>query len=263
MGRVKGHAIFMATADPELVALGRFPDANAYPKIVTVLDLSPVSDRIKVVEKWMSRFRPALLKARQGLMTPLHRVIYDAESANLLLLSEHVEDARFGQHLAEQNLELEEAFGLGYLVCKQVQRLHENGLAHNNVCAEALLLKGIKDSRRVHPAMVGIVEPTESEADMRKDARKLAELLMTWVSEPAIGGAPPAMSARLTIIASDLQEIASEEALDSSVATVIELCEDALSGLDFNFGVLRENGGNLNAYALLLVSHSLYGRLWI
>lgn len=262
LGRIKGHAIFMAAPDPELVVAGRFPDTNTYPKIVTALDLYDVPDRASIVDAWMMRYQPALRKARQGLMTSLFRVIYDAESALLLLLSEHVEDARFGQHLAEQVLELPEAFGLGYLVCQQVKGLHENGLAHNNVCPEALLLKGMRDSRRVHPAMVGIVAPTESVDDMRRDVCKLAGLLGSWISKVAISGADPTVQARLEVIVGDLDRIATDFSASRSVAQVIELCEDGLCALDFNFGVLRENGGDLQAYALLLISHSLYGRLW-
>ena len=262
LGRVKGHAIFLAAPDPELLALGRFPDVNVYAKIVTAVDLSGREDRVQIVEKWMTKFQPALRTARQGLMTPLHRVVYDAESGLLLLLSEHVDDARFGQHLTEHVLEPQEAFGLGYLVASQVGRLHATGLAHNNVCPEALLLKGNRSTRRVHPAMVGIVAPSESESDMQNDARKLAGLLLDWVDEAAISESDPATRARLEVIHSDLAALADLTTGDHRVAEVVELCEDGLSALDFNFGVLRENGGDLGAYALLLVSHSLYGRLW-
>lgn len=262
LGRVKGHAIFSAAPDPELVALGRFPDANVYPKIVTALDLSGEADRDAIVEKWMTKFKPALLKARQGLMTPLHRVVHNAEHSILLLLSEHVEDARFGQHLSKHVLEPQEAFGLGYLVSNQVARLHATGLAHNNVCPEALLLKGSRRARRVHPAMVGIVAPSENEEDMHVDARKLAGLLLEWIDDAAISEADPMTRARLEVIHADLASIAENPDGKPRVEAIVELCQDGLSALDFNFGVLRENGGDLDAYALLLVGHSLYSRLW-
>ncbi|MCP4445558.1 MAG: protein kinase [Myxococcales bacterium] len=262
LGRVKGHAIFSAAPDPELIALGRFPDANIYPKIVTVLDLAGDVNSTKIVERWMTKFQPALRRARQGLMTPLHRVIYDAESSVLLLLTEHVEDARFGQDLSEHTLEPREAFGLGYLVAKQVARLHATGLAHNNVCPEALLLKGNRSTRRVHPAMVGIVAPSESTSDMHVDARNLAGLLLEWIDDAAISEAEPMTRARLEVIHADLAAIANNVDCEHTVSEVVERCEDGLSALDFNFGVLRENGGDIAAYALLVVGHSLYGRLW-
>jgi hypothetical protein len=47
-----------------------------------------------------------------------------------------------------------------------------------------------------------------------------------------------------------------------AIADFLDAVADGLSAIDFNFGVLRENDGDLNAYALLLVSHALYGRLW-
>ncbi len=260
LGRVKGHAIFLAAPDPELVARGRFPDASVYPKIVTVLDLSTHVDRAKTVERWMTVYQPALRTARRGLMTLLHRVLYDAESGLLLLLSEHVEDARFGTKLAQHALELKEAFGLGYLVAQQVARLHDAGLAHNNVCAEALLLKGLRESRQVHPAMVGIVEPSESQSDMHDDVRRLATLLLQWVQVAAIAETPPASRVRLEVIHADLLSIGATK--EYRADKIVELCADGLSTLDFNFGVLRENAGDLDAYALLLVGHSLYGRLW-
>ncbi len=262
LGLVKGNAIFLAAPDPELVALGRFPDANTYAKIVTALDLAESNDRIALVERWTTRYLPALRKARQGLMTPLHRVIYDAEHGYLLLLSEHVDNARFGPDLSDHVLELSEALGLGFLVAHQVRRLHDNGLAHNNVCAEALLLKGYLPSRRVHPAMVGIVAPTEDPLDMRNDARDLAKLILSWISDGAVQGADPMVRSRLDVIQGDLQAIVDDDEATSTVNGVIEFCQDGLSALNFNFGVLRENDGDLLAYALLLVSHSLYGRLW-
>ena len=262
LGYVKGRAIFSAAPDPELLAQGRFSDANTYPKIVTVLDLSDTEDPKVLVEKWMSRFLPALRKARQGLLTPLHRVIYDAEHNYLLLLSERVENARFGPHLAQHELELGEAFALACLVSKQVYQLHQQGLAHNNVCAEALLLKGNRSTRRVYPAMVGIVAPSEDPHDMREDARRLAGLLRGWISDAAVQSADPIVCSRIEVIQSDLKAIEEDEKATSTVTRVIELCEDGLSALNFNFGVLRENGGDLEAYALLLVGHSLYGRLW-
>lgn len=262
LGRVKGHAIFSAAPDPELLASGKFPDANVYPKIVTALDLSAHVDRVLIAEKWMTKFQPALRTARQGLMTPLHRVIYDSDSGILLLLSEHVEDARFGQDLVGHVLEPQEAFGLGYLVASQVARLHATGLAHNNVCPEALLLKGNRSTRRVHPAMVGIVAPSENESDQFVDTRKLAGMLLEWIDDAAISEAEPMTRSRLEVIHSDLAAIADNTLGEHRVAEVVERCEDGLSALDFNFGVLRENGGDLHAYALLLVGHSLYGRLW-
>jgi hypothetical protein len=37
---------------------------------------------------------------------------------------------------------------------------------------------------------------------------------------------------------------------------------DGLSMLDFNFSVLRDSGGDLQEYCLLMLSHRLFHRLW-
>jgi hypothetical protein len=43
---------------------------------------------------------------------------------------------------------------------------------------------------------------------------------------------------------------------------LVDLVADGLSVMDFNFGVLRESAGDLDAYALVLFGPLLYGRLW-
>lgn len=265
LGRVKEHPIFLAAPAPELVAKGAFPDLNIYPKIVTIVNLAGVDDREKVVETWLSRYVPILRDARQGLLTSLYRATYDERSKLLLLFTEYVDDARFGSDLDRHELTLEEAFGLGYLVAQQVARLHERGLAHNNVGARSLLLKGLRDRRVVHPAMVGIVSPSLSEVDMAADVRRLAALVLSWVRADRIGGAGPHARDRIEHTRSRLDAIAHSEGPADDAPTMVHLLEliaDGLSAVDFNFGVLRENLGDLDAYALLLVSHSLYGRLW-
>jgi tRNA A-37 threonylcarbamoyl transferase component Bud32 len=260
LGRVKQYPIFMAAPDPELLAQGSFPDTNTYPKIVTLLDLSHRADRTEVVECWMSTYLPLLRNARQGLLTPLHRVFYEPEKHFLLLLSEYVDDARFGTDLFNQRLELSEALGLAFLVARQVERLHNHGLAHNHVCAQALLLKGYRQARRVHPAMVGIVDPTRHSDDMVRDVQALARLIQSWIPDGAVASSAPHARHRIDNMLQELNALA--ETSDATIGRMIEICGDGLAALDFNFGVLRESDGDLDAYALLLVSHSLYGRLW-
>ncbi|HTE52499.1 MAG TPA: protein kinase [Kofleriaceae bacterium] len=261
LGRVKGYPIFMAAPRAELVATGQFPDSNLYPKIVTALALRGEPDPGAVVERWMGHYLPILRAARQGLLTTLYRVVHDDVGGYLFLFSEYVDDARFGPALESHDLTLEEAFGLGYLVAEQVVRLHSRGMAHRNVGAGSLLLKGLRESRRVHPAMVGIVSPSLDPADLAGDVRDLAGLMMSWLRLTRIEEAEAVHRERL----SDVHRRIVEMAAPGSSAAIDELTDavaDGLSAIDFNFGVLRESGGDLDAYALLLVSHSLYGRLW-
>jgi hypothetical protein len=261
MGRVKGYPIFMAAPSAELVSTGQFPDSNVYPKIVTALALRTEPDPAATVERWMGQYLPILRAARKGLLTSLYRVVHDDQTGYLFLFSEYVDDARFGPALEPHDLTLEEAFGLGYLVAEQVERLHSRGMAHRNVNAGSLLLKGLRESRRVHPAMVGIVTPSLDPADMAGDVRDLAALMMSWLRPTRIEEAEAVHRERLSDVDRRIAEMASGEA-SAEIADFVDAVADGLSAIDFNFGVLRESGGDLNAYALLLVSHALYGRLW-
>ena len=80
---------------------GQFPDANIFPKLVTVIDLTKIADPRAFVENWQRYFWPILKRVRQGLLTSLHKVIYDANSSSLLLFSEYVDEPRFGDRIAE------------------------------------------------------------------------------------------------------------------------------------------------------------------
>ena len=47
-----------------------------------------------------------------------------------------------------------------------------------------------------------------------------------------------------------------------TIDQLIALVSDALALVDFNFSVLRDSGGDLQEYALLLISLRLYHLLW-
>src|SRR5262249_30741744 len=133
LGRVRGHAIFFATPRQDLIASGQFPDSNQFPKLVTCIDLTRVPDPRKFVESWQQLFWPILKRVRQGLLTSLHKVIYDANTGSLLLFSEYVDDPRFGAALGELDVHVDGALALGFLVIRQVAALHEHNMAHNNI----------------------------------------------------------------------------------------------------------------------------------
>src|ERR1044071_3440489 len=141
LGRVRGHPIFLAAPRPDMVESGQFPDANIFPKLVTVIDLTKVSDPRKFVENWQQYFWPTLKRVRQGLLTSLHKVIYDANTSSLLLFSEYVDEPRFGERISQLDLNIDGALALGFVVIRQVAALHEYGMAHNNISPGALLFK--------------------------------------------------------------------------------------------------------------------------
>ncbi len=261
MGRVKEQAIFMAAPRPDLIARGDFTDSNTYPKLVTAIPMQDDPDPERTLDLWVGGYLPILRQARQGLLTPLYRVVHDEARGLLLLFSEYVDDVRFGPELDHLDLSLEEVFGLGYLVTRQVRRLHARGMAHNNVCADSLLLKALRTTRRVHPAMVGIVAPSFAEADMAEDVRRLGLLILSWLRPDRIQDGEAIHRARLADVHSRL-EAAADAANTTSIDDLLAVVADGLSVIDYNFGVLRETEGDLDAYALLIFSPTLSGRLW-
>ena len=263
LGRVRGHPIFLATPRPDLVASGGFPDANIFPKLVTVIDLTRIADPRAFVESWQRYFWPILKRVRQGLLTSLHKVIYDAKTSSLLLFSEYVDEPRFGDRVSEIDLHVDGALALGFLVIRQVAALHEHGMAHNNISARALLFKGIEDTRSVVPAMIGLVEPAMGAEAMAGDVRGLSSLVLAWLRPNRIS----ALHVRIKPMFEAMRVKLNSWAFDTNappptIDQLLALLSDALALVDFNFSVLRDSGGDLQEYALLVVSIRLYHALW-
>jgi hypothetical protein len=111
--------------------------------------------------------------------------------------------------------------------------------------------------------MVGLVDPSIKPEALVADVRKLASLVMSWIHANKVEVLDP----RLRSIIDDLRHRLATYSFNEAVAPpsiqgFIGALADGLSALDYNFAVLREHGGDLDAYALLLVNHSLYSRLW-
>lgn len=263
LGRVRGHAVFLAAPRADMVAAGTFPDANIFPKLVTVIDLTKVKDPRKLVEDWQQYFWPILKRVRQGLLTSLHKVIYDANTSSLLLFTEYVDEPRFGDRIAELDLHVDGALALGFLVCKQVAALHEHGMAHHNISPNALLFKGAAATRMVMPAMIGLVEPAMGAEAMTEDCRALAGMVLQWLRPNRVA----ALHIRIKPMFEALRSKLSAWAFDTSqpppgIDELNRLISDALALVDFNWSVLRDSGGDLQEYALLLISLRLYHLLW-
>lgn len=263
LGRAKGHPIFLASPRADMIASGQFPDANTFPKLVTMIDLTQVADPRRFVENWQQYFWPILKRVREGLLTSLHKVIYDANTSSLLLFSEYVDEPRFGDRIAELDLHIDGALALGLLVVKQVWALHEHGMAHNNISPRALLFKGAAATRTVMPAMIGLVEPAMGTEAMAGDCRALAGMVLTWLRPNRVA----ALHVRIKPMFDALRGKLSSWAFDGSVpaptiSQLHQLLSDALALVDFNYSVLRDSGGDLQEYALLLISLRLYHHLW-
>jgi tRNA A-37 threonylcarbamoyl transferase component Bud32 len=263
LGRVRGHPIFLASPRADLLQAGGFPDANIFPKLVTVIDLTRIADPRSFVESWQRYFWPILKRVRQGLLTSLHKVIYDAATSTLLLFSEYVDDPRFGDRVNEADLHIDGALALGFLIVRQVAALHEHGMAHNNISPGALLFKGVSETRSVVPAMIGLVEPAMGAEAMAGDCRALSGMVLTWLRPNRIA----ALHVRIKPMFEALRAKLTSWAYDKTAATpsidqLVALISDAMSLVDFNFSVLRDSGGDLQEYALLLISLRLYHLLW-
>jgi hypothetical protein len=263
LGRVKGHPIFLASPRQDLVASGAFPDANVFPKLVTVIDLTKVKDPRQFVENWQQYFWPILKRVRQGLLTSLHKVIYDANTSSLLLFTEYVDEPRFGDRIAEMDLHVDGALALGFLVIRQVAALHEHGMGHTNISPNALLFKGNTATRMVMPAMVGLVEPAMGPDAMAADCKALAGMVLQWLRPNRVA----ALHIRIKPMFEALRSKLSAWAFDKNVPTpgideLMQLISDAMALVDFNFSVLRDSGGDLQEYSLLLISLRLYHLLW-
>jgi tRNA A-37 threonylcarbamoyl transferase component Bud32 len=263
LGRVRGHPIFLATPRQDLIQAGQFPDANTFPKLVTVIDLTKVSDPRALVENWQRYFWPTLKRVRQGLLTSLHKVIYDANSSSLLLFSEYVDEPRFGDRIAETDMHIDGGLALGFLVIRQVAALHEHGMAHNNISPGALLFKGVAATRTVVPAMIGLVDPAMGAEAMAGDCRALSGMILSWLRPTRIAS----LHVRIKPMFEALRTKLSTWAFDKSqppptIDQLLALISDALALVDFNFSVLRDSGGDLQEYALLLISLRLYHHLF-
>jgi tRNA A-37 threonylcarbamoyl transferase component Bud32 len=262
LGRVKGHAIHVAAPDPTLLATGRFPDSNAYRKLVTVIDLSRRADAEAYVATWLERILPVLQSVRRDVLTVLHKVVYDRPSGFLLLFSEYLDDARFGTDLVRHALTLEEALGLGIIVAAQIARLHEHGLAHNNVTLRSLLFKHLPDSGQVKPMFVGLVEPRFDEAAMVEDVRRLGGLVLALVRRSRIDEVAPAERPRLEELVGWLQALERGEGVAPTIGQLLDLLQQGLARIEPNFAVVRRHGGDVLAFAHLLTRHALHRYLW-
>ena len=262
LGRVKHHPIFLVAPDPTLVATGRFPDSNVYRKIVTAIDLSARPDAEDYLATWMGRIVPVLQDVRLQFLTALHKVAYDKPSGLLLLFSEYLADVRFGTDLVRHRLTLEEALGLGIIVAAQIARLHEHGLAHNNVTLRSLLFKHLPETGQVKPVFVGLVEPKFDDGAMQEDVRRLAGVLQALVRRTRINEAAPEQRPRLEEMLTYLEALERGEGQAPMIGQLLDVLQQGLALIEPNFAVVRRHGGDPIAFAHLLTRHALFRYLW-
>jgi hypothetical protein len=136
-------------------------------------------------------------------------------------------------------------------------------MAHNNISPSALLFKGAAATRTVMPAMIGLVEPAMGTEAMAGDCRQLAAMILSWLRPTRVA----ALHVRIKPMFEALRARLSAWAFDKQIKTpaideLMSAISDALALVDFNFSVLRDSGGDLQEYGLLLISLRLYHLLW-
>jgi hypothetical protein len=136
-------------------------------------------------------------------------------------------------------------------------------MAHHNISPGALLFKGASATRTVMPAMIGLVEPAMGAEAMAEDCRALSGMILQWLRPNRIAS----LHLRVKPMFEAMRGKLNAWAFDKQVRTpaideVSALISDALALVDFNFSVLRDSGGDLQEYALLLISLRLYHLLW-
>lgn len=262
LGRVKGHAIYVAAPQATLVAQGRFNGDNAYRKIVTAIDLRAEGDADAFVANWLGKIKPILDSVRMAHLTALHRVALDRPARKLLLFSEHLDDPRFGTDLESHELTLHEALGLGIIIVDQVARLHEHGLAHNNVTFQSLLFKGFPATGEARPAFVGLVAPSFSAEAMNEDVYGLAGIVYALIADGRIDELPESQRGSIEALRRNLDAIATGTVEVPPIAGLFALLSEGLSLIEANYGVVASSGGDPIRFAHLLVQRSLYRRLW-
>ncbi len=262
LGKVKTHPIYVAAPRVDLLAAGQFPDANTFPKLVTMIDLHQIADPRALVDAWTQVYWPTLKKVRRGMMTTLHKVILDTNTGSLLLFSEFIDDPRFGSQLADVDLHVDGALALGFLITRQVALLHENGMAHNNIHPGALLFKASNETRMAQPAMIGLVEPSLAQEAMVSDTRAMASMVLSWLRPARILALNARQRPHFEEVRARLSALATDRTNQARIDELLACVSDGLSLVDFNFSVLRDAGGDLEEHAALVLSHRAYHLLW-
>jgi len=98
---------------------------------------------------------------------------------------------------------------------------------------------------------------------MAEDCRALAGMILQWLRPNRVAS----LHIRIKPMFEALRSKLSTWAFDQSQRTpgideLNQLISDALALVDFNFSVLRDSGGDLQEYTLLLISLRLYHLLW-
>jgi hypothetical protein len=115
----------------------------------------------------------------------------------------------------------------------------------------------------VIPAMVGLVDPAMGVEAMAGDVRALAGMILQWLRPNRIASLNVRIKPLFDALRTKLSTWAFDKSSTSpSIDELLAEVSNSLSLVDFNFSVLRDSGGDLQEYGLLLISLRLYHLLW-
>jgi len=147
-------------------------------------------------------------------------------------------------------------------VAQSIAQLHAEGLAHNNVRPESLLFNGHRETGEVRAMLVGLVEPSFEPEAREEDVRHLADMIANLIRQPRIDALRPETRPALTSLREGLAATATGQGLAPSISAIIDALASGLAIIDSNFNVIRTHGGDIYAYADVLIRHALYRRLY-
>ena len=88
-------------------------------------------------------------------------------------------------------------------------------------------------------------------------------MILDWLRPNRIAALHVRIKPMFEALRSKLNDVGvRHERADADDRQLLALVSDALALVDFNFSVLRDSGGDLQEYALLLISLRLYHLLW-
>jgi len=110
--------------------------------------------------------------------------------------------------------------------------------------------------------MIGLVEPSFSADAKAGDVRNLAALALEWLRPQRVAATEPRVRQRLLGLRDYLQHVVTGHRTSDDIEDLVAALAAGIGAIDPNFSILSNYGGDLTSYALLLIQHRLYARLW-
>ena len=262
--RVRGHGAFIASPDPILVASGRFPERNPFKKVVSAIDLGGMSEQERqgFLRDWTEEILPIVGSVRQRHLTTLYMAEYDAETRQMLLFTEYLSKARFGQDLLKLEPHLSHVLALALELASPLRELHDQGIAHSNVGIATVMFKADRETETARPILAGLVEPSLDQSRCQEDVRQYARLVTVLLGRADCTSLQPEIEQMAQTLTDNLLTIAEEDSIAPAIDWVTEPVARVLAGLDPDFASVARGDGELSDYLASGLHPVLYSLLF-